>query len=67
MYSFKIMSLDTNHLLRLAKKARFARTNSGVLPDLIPLTTLWCHLEDTVLLIGTVLLFSPIFSPKYKV
>ena len=29
--------------------------------------TLWCQLEEPVLLIGTVLLFSPIFSPKYKV
>ena len=28
--------------------------------------TLWCHLEDTVLLIGTVLLFSPILFPKYE-
>ena len=31
------------------------------------LHTLWCLLEEPVLLIGTVLLFSPIFSPKYKV
>ena len=29
--------------------------------------TLWCQLEEPVLLIVTVLLFSPIFSPKYKV
>ena len=29
--------------------------------------TLWCQLEEPVLLIRTVLLFSPIFSPKFKV
>ena len=31
------------------------------------LHTLWCQLEEPVLLIGTILLFSPIFSPKHKV
>ena len=31
------------------------------------LLTLWFHLEDTVLLFGTVLLFSPILFPKYEV
>ena len=35
--------------------------------DSLRITTLWCQLEETVLLIGTVLLFSPIFSLKYKV
>ena len=30
------------------------------------LRTLWCHLEDTVLLFGTVLLFSPKLFPKYE-
>ena len=33
----------------------------------VGLSTLWFHLEDTVLLIGTVLLFSPILFSKYEV
>ena len=28
--------------------------------------TLWCQLEDTVLLIGTLLLFDPVVFPKYE-
>ena len=28
--------------------------------------TLWCQLEDTILLIGTLLLFDPILFPKYE-
>ena len=28
--------------------------------------TLWCQLEDMVLLIGTVLLFDPVLFPKYE-
>ena len=28
--------------------------------------TLWCQLEDTVLLIGTLLLFDPVLFPKYE-
>ena len=31
------------------------------------LPTLWCQLEDTVLLIGTLLLLDPILFPKYEV
>ena len=30
------------------------------------LCTLWCQLEDTVLLIGTLLLFDPVLFPKYE-
>ena len=30
------------------------------------LVTLWCQLEDTVLLIGTLLLFDPVLFPKYE-
>ena len=28
--------------------------------------TLWCQLEDTVLLISTLLLFDPVLFPKYE-
>ena len=28
--------------------------------------TLWCQLEDTVLLMGTLLLFNPVLFPKYE-
>ena len=28
--------------------------------------TLWCQLEDTVLLIGTLLLFDPVLFPKFE-
>ena len=30
------------------------------------LDTLWFQLEDTVLLIGTLLLFDPVLFPKYE-
>ena len=33
----------------------------------VGLSTLWFHLEDTVLLISTLLLFDPILFPKYEV
>ena len=29
-------------------------------------SNLWCQLEDTVLLIGTLLLFGPVLFPKYE-
>ena len=29
-------------------------------------STLWCQLEDTVLLIDTFLLFDPVLFPKYE-
>ena len=32
----------------------------------LSLSTLWCQLEDTVLLIGTLLLFDPVLFPKYE-
>ena len=32
----------------------------------LPPCTLWCQLEDTVLLIGTLLLFDPVLFPKYE-
>ena len=41
------------------RKTNFAEKSEQV--------TLWCQLEEPVLLIGTLLLFSPIFSPKCKV
>ena len=43
-----------------------AKLISGTTSTCYKTTTLWCHLEDTVLLIGTVLLFSPILFPKYE-
>ena len=34
--------------------------------DLAKLGTLWCQLKDTVLLIGTLLLFDPVVFPNYE-
>ena len=35
-------------------------------PEKMALHTLWCQLDDSVLLIGTLLLFDPVLFPKYE-
>ena len=53
--------MNTYHLGTALEVIKFTFT-------LIPLTrvTLWCQLEDTVLLIGTLLLYDPVLFPKYE-
>ena len=51
----------------LLNKIDMVPSSTGVLTNTMSLQfTLWCQLEDTVLLIGTLLLFVPVLFPKYE-